>query len=364
MRSNQIFLALAVLILSIASPGVVQAGDSDGDGISDKEDNCPYEYNPEQTDDDGDSYGAACDCNDTDPNINPGVGEVCDNGVDDDCDGFTDGDDPDCADKDGDGIPDVNDNCPYDQNPDQKDDDGDNYGTVCDCNDNDPNINPGVGEVCDNGVDDDCDGKIDGADLDCCADKDKDGYTDQACGGADCDDSNPAVHPGAAEVCDGLDNDCDGSVDDKDQDGDGYIDEACGGADCDDTRPDVHPGAVEVCNDTEDNDCDGLTDSDDPDCVGFDSDGDGTPDFRDNCPDDYNPSQTDSDGDGIGNCCDGDCPNLDGQNPVNFADFSILGQHWRSAGANLPGDLNTDGITDINDLSILGTYWLSHCWEE
>src|SRR5262249_47568704 len=101
------------------------------------------------------------------------------------------------------------------------------------------------------------------------ADVDHDGYT--VCGG-DCDDSRPAAHPGAAETCNGLDDDCDGVVDNlppafcddsnacttdscggvlgcihrpRDRDGDGYGDPLCGGNDCDDLDPLRHPGAPE-----------------------------------------------------------------------------------------------------------------------
>ncbi|HEY5924532.1 MAG TPA: putative metal-binding motif-containing protein [Kofleriaceae bacterium] len=114
--------------------------------------------------------------------------------------------------------------------------------------------------------------------------------TAPACGGgwiedmpiaaeADCDDTKSAIHPGATEVCDMVDNDCDGPIDEegmttfyRDADGDGYGDAAipmqgCGNVagyvlnfgDCDDSRADVHPGATETC-DLADNDCDTMID--------------------------------------------------------------------------------------------------------
>jgi rhodanese-related sulfurtransferase len=97
-------------------------------------------------------------------------------------------------------------------------------------------------------------------------------------------------------------------------------------------------------------------------CV--DSDSDGINDDLDNCPNNYNPSQTDSDNDGIGNACDPNCPNLDGLNPVNFVDYSTLMQNWHVTGPNLGGDLNMDNVVDINDLAIFSDYWLSDCYEE
>lgn len=92
-----------------------------------------------------------------------------------------------------------------------------------------------------------------------------------------------------------------------------------------------------------------------------DTDKDDVRDYIDNCPNVYNPHQTDSDGDGIGNVCDQDCPHLDGLNPVGFIDFSILAYDWQLSEPNLPGDLNTNGIVDVNDLGIFAIYWLSDC---
>lgn len=100
----------------------------------------------------------------------------------------------------------------------------------------------------------------------------------------DCDDRSSGVSPGAVEICDERDNDCDGDIDDEDvvasqprwyadEDGDGYgsedfVAEACEGppgtsmldGDCDDTDPEAHPGRSEALEDGIDNNCDGLTD--------------------------------------------------------------------------------------------------------
>ena len=98
------------------------------------------------------------------------------------------------------------------------------------------------------------------------------------------------------------------------------------------------------------------------DCV--DSDSDGFNDDLDNCPDDYNPSQTDSDGDGKGNSCDGDCPDFDGLNPVDLSDLAILYSQWHLSGSGLVSDLSKDLTVNAEDLAILGMYWLSDCYED
>lgn len=93
-----------------------------------------------------------------------------------------------------------------------------------------------------------------------CCDRDRDGYSIPICGGSDCNDNNPAINPGATEVCDDVDNDCDGQVDEGfDQDGDGYT--TCEG-DCNDTPlsgANINPGMTEICNDLIDNDCNSAT---------------------------------------------------------------------------------------------------------
>ena len=101
-----------------------------------------------------------------------------------------------------------------------------------DCDDSNALANPTETEVCD-GFDDDCDGVADGEDsADAStwyADTDGDGYGDAAveviaceaptgyvADATDCDDEDDGANPGAAEVCDGVDDDCDGDVDEPD----------------------------------------------------------------------------------------------------------------------------------------------------
>jgi len=116
----------------------------------------------------------------------------------------------------------------------------------------------------------DKDSSDDGNDSDVTEVEDRDG--DTYIGEDDCDDSNPDIHKGAEEVCDGIDNDCDGVLDpvgylDGDGDGFGDLDNPVDCAtstiedssDCDDTDAWVNPGASERCN-TLDDDCDGAVD--------------------------------------------------------------------------------------------------------
>jgi hypothetical protein len=118
-----------------------------------------------------------------------------------------------------------------------------------DCDDADPARFPGAEDRVD-ARDQDCDG-VDGVDAD------GDGSQSVASGGADCDDADAGVRPGAADpIVDGVDGDCDG-VDGFDEDGDGVAGLAYGGTDCDDRNAGRSPLVVEAC-DGVDSDCDGV----------------------------------------------------------------------------------------------------------
>jgi len=181
-----------------------------------------------------------------------------------------------------------------------RDRDGDGWDDEEDCDPDDPEVHPGAEEWC-NGRDDDCDGFADDADPDTVdagvwyPDADHDGYGDPASevygceapagyvsSGTDCDDTDPLVNPAKLEECNGIDDDCDGQIDEegalwgetyhRDRDGDGYGDpdaevQACAAAeglvedrtDCDDGDAAVYPGAPELA-DGQDDDCDGVVD--------------------------------------------------------------------------------------------------------
>ena len=179
----------------------------------------------EEVDVDGDGWLEEEDCDDADPAIHPDAEELCD-GVDNDCDGTVDLGAVDMGlwyldeDEDGYGGAEVR-AC---ERPSGTVDDAE------DCDDEDAQIHPGADELC-NDVDDDCDGAVDEESaLDATtwfSDQDMDGYGDpqnstRSCqqppgmgqDSSDCDDTDPAVNPAAEEVCDGIDDDCDGTVDD------------------------------------------------------------------------------------------------------------------------------------------------------
>ena len=254
--------------------GLTFYGDVDGDGYAGEElvvEVCeaPAGYSEAPT-----------DCDDLDAAVHPAASEVCD-GLDNDCDGLVDDADDDWDSSTGGAF--------------YPDEDGDGYGVddgapvpgceapegyaaeVGDCDDTDPDVSPATPWY----PDYDGDGYGD-PDLVVSSCEQPPGYLAE---GGDCDDTDPEVNPDGLEVCDGVDNDCDGEADDEDPevdtstyqefwpdgDGDGYGEaggsavEACAAPegyagsedDCDDGDSAVNPGATEVCNDGLDNDCDG-----------------------------------------------------------------------------------------------------------
>lgn len=207
------------------------------------------------------------DCNDSSAEIHPLAEEVPYDEVDEDCDGIA------LMDVDLDGYVGI------------EAEGGD------DCNDQDPTINPGVDDYPYNGIDEDCDGKD-------TTDFDGDTYDSniEGVGGDDCNDLDSSIHPNAEDFPgDGVDQDCNGS-DDHDDDNDQFDGIEYGGPDCDDSDPGIYPGAAEVC-DGKDNDCDGEieTDSTDQQIWYRDGDGDGFGDLSDTlyacmAPQGYTPS--------------------------------------------------------------------------
>jgi hypothetical protein len=183
--------------------------------------------------------------------------------------------------------------------------DGDRDGSSppADCDDTLRDVHPGAPELCD-GLDNDCDGAVDEG-----WDEDADGF--KTCGAApDCDDTNPAAFPGAVDVCDGADNDCNGLIDDGDAvdaDGDGW----CTGVDCDDSDPAIHPEVAELC-DGVDQDCNGAIDD------GFDEDLDGYAGCGGPDCDDLDPAVNP----GAAEVCDGVDQDCDG--PID-EDFDLDG---------------------------------------
>ncbi|MFT4623241.1 MAG: hypothetical protein ACI8PZ_001897 [Myxococcota bacterium] len=265
MRWIGVFLSLFVACASApkddASPEVCDNGaDDDGDGFADCADDdcsgtpaCP-EVCGDGVDNDGDE---ALDC--TDPDCDGQCPEACDDGRDNDGDGLTDCEDIDC-----------NGQCP-EVCDDGRDNDGDGRQ---DCADEDC-FGPTCPEACGDDADNDGDGLLDCDDPDCdgvCAEECDDGRDNDGDGLVDCADVDCDGHRVCPEDCgDRRDNDGDGRIDCEDfdcndacdGDRDGHDATELGGDDCDDTDPLVNPGQDEVC-DGIDNDCNLLIDDDDP----------------------------------------------------------------------------------------------------
>jgi len=308
----------------------------------------PEDYNCDNSvgyaDVDGDGVAACEDCDDNNGAVHPAATEAC-NSIDDDCDTLVDeqgatgestwfldadgdgygrstlsqvscaqplgyvGNSDDCDDLDATSYPGGTEVCDgADNNCDQATDegvttsfygdaDGDGYGdpgtvlqacsqpigassNLLDCDDSAPSAHPGGIELCD-GIDNDCDNSIDNGALDAdtwYADLDTDGFgagagtvsctaiTGSVTNAGDCDDGDGDNYPGNAEICDGRDNNCNAGVDEGlDLDGDGVTPCGADGVsgnsddDCDDSDSASYPGNVELC-DSIDNDCDGSAD--------------------------------------------------------------------------------------------------------
>jgi hypothetical protein len=307
--------------------------------------------------------------------------EDCDNGLDDDCDGATDGSDsscgpPSCRDDDDDGWAVCSGGCVPSA--------GDSCG---DCDDSRRSVNPGRAEDCDNGRDDDCDGATDGQDPGCgsatCPDADGDGWA--VCAGScdpaggdrcgDCDDGRAGVNPDRAEQCNGRDDDCDGSTDEGNPGGGGACSTGQSGI-CAAGTTRCTSGSLrcernlaprtEDCDNGLDDDCDGTADLADsgcrPDCgSATDGDSDSVADCADNCPSAANGGQQDFDGDGLGDACETGARlcDIDRTGRVDGVDLSRLGRAFGiscgQSGYDREADLTRDCHVDGDDLALLAS---------
>jgi hypothetical protein len=437
---------------------VVTHADADGDGFGSQVVTVTACVAPEGYVADG------SDCDDTDAGVNPDAAELCD-GLDEDCDGVVDTTAVDrltwWRDVDHDGFGDSGhptqscdpptgyvDNDADCNDADARltpatvwytDADGDGFGDPAtavaqcaapasavsnglDCDDTRVAVAPGALERCD-GFDNDCDGFTDNeAAIDAprwFADADGDGYGNAAnsgvsciapngylADGSDCDDRNVAIYPGAVEICDHADDNCNGLADDEDPgavdpntwyadaDGDtfgdplvpkyacdqprGYVADA---QDCDDRDDDINPNATEYCNGGFDDDCDGLIDNADPSNAGdatwyADRDLDGYGSATDvigscgypagyvndsgDCDDSeplVHPGLVEICGNGLDDNCDHSAGVCGFDDPVSLADAQgdVSGQTYEELGWSLAGvgDVDGDGFDDF----VTGAYY-------
>jgi MYXO-CTERM domain-containing protein len=287
------------------------------------------------------------DCDDGDPAIHPNADEIWYDGVDQNCDGWSD------YDSDFDGF----------DSADHARPDG-TFGD--DCDDGDPAIHPNADEIWYDGVDQDCDGWSD-------FDADFDGFDTawvrqpNGAVGDDCDDDDATVYPGAPSLPDGKDNNCDGITDLTDSDGDGIPDEIEVLLGTDPHNPDTDGDGLwdgfEVGDDWEnpvDSDGDGTIDALDPDDDGDgiptrievgptstprDTDGDGTPDYLD----------LDSDGDGWPDAVEGDV-DTDRDGVPDYRDLDSDGDGVLDAD-ELDADTDGDGAPNRIDPDDDGDGW-------
>ena len=357
--------ALQVLLDCDDADPLLNLADADADGSTTCAGDCDDgDASVEGLDADGDG-STTCDgdCDDADPAVAPGLTEICD-GVDTDCDGTLP---PADADGDGDGDWACNDCDDADATVTTLDVDGDGQ-TTCDgdcddtnamlttldadadgwtscagdCSDYNAGVNPSVPELC-NAVDDDCDGVLPAIEVD----GDGDGFI--AC--ADCDDGAPLRYPGAPELCDGLDNDCDAAVsgDELDGDGDGYVEcqpwvgaAGTAGGDCNDLLANVYLGAPDGC-DNLDNDCNGIID----DFLDLDGDGFCLGDCDDTDPVIFPGTWLDASTDATVNPPgDADCDGGSGAT-VGASRFRVVGPRFFGADVASGGDLNGDGYDEV-----------------
>ncbi|MCB9781219.1 MAG: hypothetical protein H6742_21815 [Alphaproteobacteria bacterium] len=287
-RSLALLLVVPMVVLACGSDQKLKETDDDDGGTTGAD---TGDGGGDYIDADQDGFTTEDDCNDSNPAISPAATEICD-GVDNDCDDSIDEGVKQTfyEDADGDGFGNgsvILESCEQEagmaDNPD-------------DCDDDARAVFPGADEIC-NDIDDDCDDIVDEDDaidaLTFYADADADGFGDPATVAVactlpeghvenqdDCDDTDGDVFPGADEICNDVDDDCDTEIDEDavdaptwyiDDDGDGYglddlyevvcdqpEDTAAVGGDCDDDDGAVNPGADEIC-DGIDNDCDSRT---------------------------------------------------------------------------------------------------------